>query len=54
MSTFNVNGRKVSVSAEPDKPLLWVLREDLGLSVLNVRRKRMKQITRSRGVAGGH
>ena len=32
MSTFNVNGRKVSVSAEPDKPLLWVLREDLGLT----------------------
>jgi isoquinoline 1-oxidoreductase alpha subunit len=32
MTTFNVNGRAVSVSAEPDKPLLWVLREDLGLT----------------------
>ncbi len=32
MTTFNVNGRAVSVSADPDKPLLWVLREDLGLT----------------------
>jgi isoquinoline 1-oxidoreductase alpha subunit len=32
MTTFNVNGRAVNVSAEPDKPLLWVLREDLGLT----------------------
>jgi isoquinoline 1-oxidoreductase alpha subunit len=32
MTTFNVNGRAVTVSAEPDKPLLWVLREDLGLT----------------------
>ena len=31
MTTFNVNGRTVRVTAEPDKPLLWVLREDLGL-----------------------
>ena len=32
MTTLNVNGRAVTVSAEPDKPLLWVLREDLGLT----------------------
>jgi isoquinoline 1-oxidoreductase alpha subunit len=32
MTTFSVNGRAVTVSAEPDKPLLWVLREDLGLT----------------------
>ena len=32
MTIFNVNGRAVTVAAEPDKPLLWVLREDLGLT----------------------
>jgi isoquinoline 1-oxidoreductase alpha subunit len=32
MTTFNVNGRAVTVAAELDKPLLWVLREDLGLT----------------------
>jgi isoquinoline 1-oxidoreductase subunit alpha len=32
MATINVNGRLVNVSADPDKPLLWVLREDLGLT----------------------
>src|SRR5258705_4535867 len=32
MTTFNVNGRAVTVSADPDTPLLWVLREDLGLT----------------------
>src|SRR5215470_10004276 len=30
--TFNVNGKPVTVEAEPEKPLLWVLREDLGLT----------------------
>jgi aerobic-type carbon monoxide dehydrogenase small subunit (CoxS/CutS family) len=29
--TFTVNGKAVSVEVEADKPLLWVLREDLGL-----------------------
>jgi isoquinoline 1-oxidoreductase subunit alpha len=29
---FNVNGQSVTVEAEPEKPLLWVLREDLGLT----------------------
>lgn len=29
---FKVNGRDVSVEAEPDTPLLWVLREDLALT----------------------
>src|SRR5262245_54555490 len=31
VATINVNGRAVEVSAEADTPLLWVLREDLGL-----------------------
>jgi len=29
---LNVNGRAVTVTAEPDTPLLWVLREDLKLT----------------------
>jgi isoquinoline 1-oxidoreductase alpha subunit len=29
--TLKVNGQEVSVEAEPDTPLLWVLREKLGL-----------------------
>ncbi|MGE3690292.1 MAG: (2Fe-2S)-binding protein, partial [Novosphingobium sp.] len=29
---FKVNGKPVSVEAEPDTPLLWVLREELGLT----------------------
>ncbi|MGH7414013.1 MAG: (2Fe-2S)-binding protein [Candidatus Rokuibacteriota bacterium] len=32
MITFNVNGRTVRVTTDPDKPLLWVLRENLGLT----------------------
>ena len=32
MATFNVNGRPVEVSVDPDTPLLWVLRDDLGLT----------------------
>jgi isoquinoline 1-oxidoreductase alpha subunit len=32
MTTLTVNGRQVRVAAEPDKPLLWVLREDLHLT----------------------
>jgi isoquinoline 1-oxidoreductase alpha subunit len=32
MAMLNVNGRNVNVTADPDKPLLWVLREDLGLT----------------------
>jgi isoquinoline 1-oxidoreductase alpha subunit len=32
MTVLSVNGRRVNVSADPDKPLLWVLREDLGLT----------------------
>ncbi|QDU89467.1 Isoquinoline 1-oxidoreductase subunit alpha [Pirellulimonas nuda] len=30
--TFQLNGELQSVEAEPDRPLLWVLREDLGLT----------------------
>jgi isoquinoline 1-oxidoreductase alpha subunit len=29
---MTVNGRAVQVAADPDTPLLWVLREDLGLT----------------------
>lgn len=32
MTTLNVNGRTVTVDAEPDTPLLWVLRADLKLT----------------------
>jgi aerobic-type carbon monoxide dehydrogenase small subunit (CoxS/CutS family) len=32
MTAFHVNGRRVSITADPDKPLLWVLREDLHLT----------------------
>ena len=32
MTRMHVNGKTVEVDAEPDKPLLWVLREDLGLT----------------------
>ena len=37
MTTFNVNGRAVNVAAEPDTPLLWVLRDDLGADRHQVR-----------------
>jgi aerobic-type carbon monoxide dehydrogenase small subunit (CoxS/CutS family) len=32
MITLNVNGRTATVEADPDTPLLWVLREQLGLT----------------------
>lgn len=32
MTRVHVNGKTLEVDAEPDKPLLWVLREDLGLT----------------------
>jgi isoquinoline 1-oxidoreductase alpha subunit len=32
MATLNVNGAPVQVDAEPDTPLLWALREQLGLT----------------------
>jgi len=30
--TFILNGKSATVEVDPDKPLLWVLREDLGLT----------------------
>jgi isoquinoline 1-oxidoreductase subunit alpha len=30
--TFILNGKNTSIEVDPDKPLLWVLREDLGLT----------------------
>src|SRR5258706_16310899 len=32
MASFEVNGKAAKVDAEPDTPLLYVLREDLGLN----------------------
>ena len=32
MASFHVNGRAVQVPVEPDTPLLWVLRDELGLT----------------------
>lgn len=32
MATFTLNGDGVTVEAEPDAPLLWVVREHLGLT----------------------
>ena len=32
MVAFNINGRRVSVVAEPDTPLLWAIREHLKLT----------------------
>jgi len=32
MAKFNVNGKAVSVDVEPEMPLLWVLRDELGLT----------------------
>ena len=32
MVSLNINGKTVEVDAEPDTPLLWVLREQLGLT----------------------
>jgi isoquinoline 1-oxidoreductase alpha subunit len=32
MASLNVNGKVLSHDAEPDTPLLWVLREQLGLT----------------------
>jgi len=32
MPTLNVNGKRLTHNAEPDTPLLWVLREQLGLT----------------------
>ena len=31
-TTLKVNGKTVSVKAEPDTPLLWVVRDELGLT----------------------
>ena len=32
MITINVNGKRYVLDVDPDKPLLWVLREQLGLT----------------------
>ncbi len=32
MITFTINGRAATIDADPDTPLLWVIREQLGLT----------------------
>jgi isoquinoline 1-oxidoreductase alpha subunit len=32
MATLNINGRSVQVDADPDTPLLWAIREHVGLT----------------------
>ncbi len=32
MIRFTLNGESREIDADPDKPLLWVLRDDLGLA----------------------
>jgi aerobic-type carbon monoxide dehydrogenase small subunit (CoxS/CutS family) len=32
MTAFNINGRRTQSDAAPDTPLLWVIRDDLGLT----------------------
>ena len=32
MTTLNINGKNVDVKAEPDTPLLWLLRGELGMN----------------------
>src|SRR5713226_7662444 len=32
MTRFNLNGRSVTVAGDPDMPLLWALRDELGLT----------------------
>jgi isoquinoline 1-oxidoreductase alpha subunit len=32
MATLDVNGKKIKVDVEPEMPLLWVLRDELGLT----------------------
>lgn len=32
MTSFTINGRGVAVNADPDTPLLWIIREQLGLT----------------------
>ncbi|MDX2202852.1 MAG: (2Fe-2S)-binding protein [Hyphomicrobiaceae bacterium] len=31
MTSFTLNGREVSITSEPDTPLLWAVRDELGL-----------------------
>ena len=30
--SFQINGKAVSANAEPDTPLLWVIRDELGMT----------------------
>ena len=32
MVSFNLNGRPVSIDAKPETPLLWVIRDQIGLT----------------------
>ncbi len=32
MTTFTINGRRVTTDIDPDTPLLWVIRDEIGLT----------------------
>jgi aerobic-type carbon monoxide dehydrogenase small subunit (CoxS/CutS family) len=32
MTSFHINGRSVEIDADPETPLLWIIREQLGLT----------------------
>ena len=44
MPTLNVNGASREFDAEPDTPLLWVLREQLGLAIFAATGKRIREL----------
>ena len=39
MAQLNINGRVHNVQVEPETPLLWVIREQVGLTGTKARRK---------------
>ena len=50
MANLTINGKSLSVDVEPDTPLLWVIRENVGLTVGEATGK---QITTIEGLAAG-
>ena len=37
-TTFEINGRKVTIKAPDDSPLLWAIRDEVGLKALRANR----------------
>ena len=52
---FTVNGARAAVDVEPSTPLLWVLRDHLGLhrDEIRLRRRPMRRLHCSREWRGG-